>query len=144
MGLTLDTTFVRKELARQKLLIEKALVYRLSYFIDQLVNHAKNTGSYTDRTSNLRSSIGGVLLKDGVPVTYKGFDGKVEGINTGKQFLAEVIGKVPSGYVIVIVAGMEYATYVEDGYDFVVLRESELKMFSELPGIIEKIKLAAR
>jgi hypothetical protein len=48
-----------------------------------------------------------------------------------------------NGYVILLVAGMQYATYVEDHHNLNVLKQSELLMDRELPIIIEKLKLQA-
>jgi hypothetical protein len=38
------------------------------------------------------------------------------------------------------VAGMEYATYVENYHNLNVLKISELKMYRELPVMMEKLK----
>jgi hypothetical protein len=38
------------------------------------------------------------------------------------------------------VAGMEYATYVENYHNLNVLKKSELKMYRELPVMMEKLK----
>lgn len=130
-----------KYIIRQGNVIEKALIYQLEYLVAELENHAKENGEYNDQTANLRSSIGGVVLKDGRPVTYRGFTGTEEGKKTGMEFINSLIGKFQSGYVVLIVAGMEYATYVEDMYGLNVLKKTELQMKSEIDRIIKRLKV---
>ena len=72
--------------------------------------------SWDDHTERLRSSVGYVLMMDGVK-RHENFqtvgDGG-EGTATGREFAYEIAARYPSkGIVLVIVAGMEYASYVE-------------------------------
>lgn len=129
-------------LFKQSILIEKALIFRLESFVAELENHAKESAGYKDQTSNLKSSIGGAVLKDGNPITYKGFTGLSEGVSTGKEFLNSVISNFGKGYTIVLVAGMEYASPLENYLNYNVLKKTELKMQRELPGVMKKLKLA--
>ena len=110
-----------KFLKDYSLRIEKALIYRLEFMVAELQNHAKESADYNDQTSNLKGSIGGVVLKDGRPVTYRGFEGTSTGKQQGKDFISELISGVGSGYIVIMVAGMEYATYVEDYHNLNVL-----------------------
>ena len=121
---------------QQAIRIEKALIYALEYHVTQLQNHAKKEGTYNDITGNLRNSIGGVVLKNGKPVTYKG----IENSSSATIFIDSLIPRFPNGYVLLIVAGMEYATYVENRHNLNVLSKTELKMKAELPGILAKLK----
>lgn len=135
----------RKQLSRYLIdygnRVEKALIFNLEYLIAVLVNHAKETGDYEDQTANLRTSIGGVVLKNGVPVTFRGFQGGGKlGGGRGTEFINSLIANAGSGYVIIIVAGMEYATYVENMPGFNVLKKSELKMVKELPLLLKRLK----
>jgi hypothetical protein len=120
--------------------IESALIYNLEYMVAELENHAKLNAEYTDRTSNLKSSIGGVILKNGRPVSYVGFTGTKEGNSEGNTFLDEIIAANKNGYVLILVAGMGYATYVEDIYGLNVLKKSELKMRTALPQMLRDLK----
>ena len=121
--------------------IEEALIYQLEYLIAELENHAKLSADYTDQTSNLKSSIGGVVLKDGRPITYRGFSGSgKEGGKTGLEYINQLINDNKNGYVLLVVAGMEYATYVENYHELNVLKKSELKMQREIPKILTKLK----
>jgi len=120
--------------------VEAALIRELEILVAQLQNHAKLSAGYKDQTANLKSSIGGVVLKDGKPVTYKGFTGKQEGTSTGLGFINSLIGDFSTGYVIILVAGMEYATYVENYHGLNVLKKTELKMRSDLTKMLNKLK----
>ena len=123
--------------------IEKVLIREMEILVAELQNHAKESAGYADQTANLKSSIGGVVLKDGQPVQYTGF-GNEDGGTSGKQFLNEVIQQFNKGYVIVLVAGMEYATYVENNYGLNVLKKTELKLQREIPVMLSKLKLKIR
>jgi hypothetical protein len=132
---------ISKYLKQQVLLIEKELIYRLEYLVADLQNHAKTSAEYIDQTSNLKGSIGGCVLKDGKPISYKGFNGGGElGSKTGLEYLNSLISEQGSGYVILVVAGMNYASYVENYHNKNVLKKSELKMNRDLPEVFEKIK----
>jgi len=120
--------------------VEKALLYNLQYLVIQLENHAKESAGYQDRTGNLKSSIGGVVLKNGRPVSYVGFTNTGKGSSTGKTYLDQISQKYTSGYVLIIVAGMEYATYVENLHGLNVLQKSKLRMERELPLLLERLK----
>ena len=132
---------VSKYILTYHLRIEKALIYALGALIAELENHAKLNAGYKDRTSNLKGSIGGVLLKDGEVVKWSGFDQYgSKGNQDGKDFINTLIGENSKGYVIIIVAGMEYATYVENYHGLNVLKQTELKMRRELPKLLEGMK----
>lgn len=120
--------------------IEKALIYQLEYLVQELTNHAKEEGEYNDITSNLRSSIGGVLLKNGKPIQYKGFVGSGEGTSNGRSFINTLMSQYGTGYVIILVAGMEYAAYVEGVVHKNVLARSELKMYNDMPTLMNNLK----
>ena len=137
---------LKNELVLKQLTYEKQLTYLLEAAVAELVNHAKLGAEYQDQTSNLKSSIGGIVLRNGVPVTYRGFqneevgtDGE-SGVKTGLEFATEVSKNIGTGYGIVIVAGMEYATYVEDVHGLNVLGKTGLKAYEELPKLLAQLK----
>ena len=86
---------------------------------ERCITEARDNGSYTDRTGNLRNSVGYMVLLDGV-VQSQG------NINKHNQEQIEKINvKYPKGLVLIVVAGMNYAAYVEaKGYN--VLSSAEL------------------
>jgi hypothetical protein len=95
--------------------IEAALLMRIKMAGELFITYAREKGSYTDHTGNLRSSIGYAILKDG-HVIFESFPGLTsEGVSAGKKAIAEAIGKYSGhkGFALIGVAGMEYGIFVE-------------------------------
>jgi hypothetical protein len=96
--------------------IKASIVKRLIAIGDICVSDARANGNYTDRTGNLRSSVGYVVAKDGKVVASSDFDsigGATIGPRAGRS-LAESVASQTRGLVLVLVAGMNYAQYVAD------------------------------
>jgi gamma-glutamylcysteine synthetase len=132
---------IQKLVMRQAERMCKAVLSRLQRIGEQFIADARNDGSYMDQTGNLRSSIGYVILENGVQIELAGFDtvkeGK-EGAARGKALVEEIAGKYPVGYVLIVVAGMEYAAAVEaKGYD--VLTMSSIKAGTDLKKAMQKL-----
>ena len=108
---------------------------------EKCVNEARNFGSYTDRTGNLRSSVGYGVFKDGQPVRYSDFQQVAKGTEggiEGRALLDRIAGTYPHGYALIVVAGMNYAVYVEaKGYN--VLSSAQLLAERELPRMINDL-----
>lgn len=126
--------------------VEEAIKFTLKTVVGgKAVTHAKSYGSFTDRTGNLRSSIGYVLAKDGEIIDVGGFEAvsgpegnNGEGINEGKRYAEELGKSSGAGYALIIVAGMDYAEYVEaKGYN--VLTETESYLESQINEVIDRI-----
>ena len=108
--------------------MEQHIIRMLCYVGEQCINDGRLRGSYTDRTGNLRSSIGYVVVKDGQiiqltmnPVTLNGKDGT----SNGEAYLRSLVGEYTNGIALIVVAGMKYAAYVEArGYN--VISSAEL------------------
>lgn len=132
----------------QSKVIEKALIYRLEYLVMQLQNHAKENAGYKDQTANLKSSIGGVVVKDGKAISYKGFVKESvsigleggSGTGTGMSFINTLLGQISNGYGIIVVAGMEYASYVENHHNLNVLKKTELIMPTKMTEAMNRLK----
>lgn len=129
--------------------VERAEIEALEKLGEECVTHAREIPAevgFTDRTGNLRSSMGYVIFKNGVAIrsNYVQVLEGSEGVKAGQQ-LAEQVGSGTRGIVLVVTAGMNYATYVEaKGRD--VLASAELLAQRKLPKIlsdfIEDIKLS--
>lgn len=126
---------VRQQLER----MDRAVLMALQRAGEGFIADARSVDTYTDQTGNLRSSIGYVILKNGEPV-YSAFPGgKQEGKNQGKEVVADIAQSYSKGYVLIVVAGMDYAAAVESkGYD--VLTGSAPKAEAMLKKAIERIK----
>lgn len=97
------------------------LTRQLYYIGEAALKAAREKGSYTDRTGNLRNSTGYVVAIGGRIVTVGGFD-KAQGL----PFAKELALSTAADGVLVVCAGMKYATYVSArGYD--VLDSAELE-----------------
>lgn len=94
-------------------------IYRLlQHAGEEFVKMARKKGNYQDRTGNLRSSIGYVIVKDGDILTenYELSEEGSErhpGMREAKRLVSELIPIYNKGWVLIGVAAMPYAKYVE-------------------------------
>ena len=85
---------------------------------EEFVKIARKKGNYQNHTGNLRSSIGYVIIKDGDILTEnyeqstEGTD-KQTGMREAKRLISELASVYSDGWVLVGVAAMPYAVYVE-------------------------------
>lgn len=107
----------------------KALIDAFVYVGLECVREARLNRRYTDQTGNLRSSVGFCVLRDGTVIKKSGFEAvkstATVGSAAGKKFLKELIAENSKGIVLIVVAGMSYAKYVE-AMGLNVLDSSEL------------------
>lgn len=126
--------------------LTEALVYNLCAIGEQVLIAARSTNSYKDQTGNLRSSVGYIVAIDGEVVRMSDFDpsdrgtDKTTGQNTGKAYAQKLIEQYPKGIVLLVVAGMNYASYVSaKGLD--VLDSSELLAERLIPKMLKQLGL---
>lgn len=108
--------------------VRTALIKALSDIGEKCVSDARLNGSYTDRTGNLRGSVGYVVADGGSVVassTFASVLGATEGPQTGYALAESVAKQHVEGLVLVLVAGMAYAEYVADK-GFNVLDSAEI------------------
>lgn len=126
--------------------LEKAIEFRFINVVGpKTVSNAREISTFLNQTGNLRSSMGFVLAKNGEIISSGGFEavaGKdnigTEGVRKGKQYAEELARSSGKGYVLIVVAGMDYAGYVEaKGYD--VLTQSGTFLESEVRKMINDI-----
>lgn len=119
----------------------KATIYNLQFIGERCLNAARDTNSYKDRTGNLRSSLGYVIVCDGKIVYQSDFEVVLQGktgAKSGIQYAKEVARQFPEGIVLIVVAGMNYASYVSDkGYD--VIDSAELLADRLVPQILKQL-----
>lgn len=123
---------LREEVEKQR----RVLVRTMLYCAEEITNAARTTNSYSDRTGNLRSSIGCIVVVDGRILQEYGFEQVKEGaqgVVDGKEFAYSLAKQYPKGVAIIAVAGKEYASYVADkGYDVLDSAEELAKKVIEL------------
>lgn len=139
---------LKAKMREAKVRVDQAIFRRLSKIGEELVNHARSIPAdvgYTDRTGNLRSSTGYIVAKDGEVVTavFKQVKGRrtrnAEGTNAGLNHALSVMTKFPGGWVLIMVAGMDYALTVESrGRD--VLSGTEIIANKKIPIEVGKLK----
>lgn len=118
------------------------LVKNMCYIGETCIKIARETGDYNDITGNLRSSIGYIVLSNGIvrqygaPVQKSGKigDGSA-GVAAGNALLTKLKAEYPYGVVLVLCAGMEYAAFAENVRGKHVLIDAEL----EAQRLIDKL-----
>lgn len=126
--------------------IDMLTIRALSSLGEQCVTVARDRTpelSWIDHTGNLRSSIGYIITHKGNIIQYSDFQQVKqgsEGVKTGRNFAEEIAKQFSSEYVLVVVAGMNYAEYVEAMDNKDVLATPELVAKKELPKMIKKLK----
>lgn len=151
---------IREMLTERLKRIDTAILTRMQYIGESFVKNAREKAEFTDRTGNLRNSIGYIILKNGTQM-YENFRrtanvqveiksgrnrgqkrntrGGKRGVEAAKDVATAAAAKFQNGYVLIVVAGMEYAAYVEaKGYD-VLTASSEIAK-RDLNNAIASIK----
>ncbi len=107
------------------------------------VNEARSTikeKDWTDRTGNLRSSVGYIICEDGKPLYESKFESvlptAVDGPDAGRLY-ARGLAADTTGLALVVVAGMSYAKYVA-GRGYNVLSSSQQLAAKLIPELFEK------
>jgi hypothetical protein len=132
---------VRKALLARKQRLEEATLLRLQRVGETFITNARSNDTYRDRTGNLRSSIGYVILKDGVQIGGALPGSKAEGVEKAEAMIRRLTQTDQiKGFILLVVAGMDYAAAVEaKGFD--VLTVSGLQAASDLKKALEKLKV---
>ena len=171
---------IQKMVAERVGRIEQVIFRNLQKIGEDFITHARNNDTYKDRTGNLRSSTGYVILHNGEQVFGSTFDqvigpesqsslklkrktglqedtsGNIQandaglqvdsaapvpeksGSETGRTLIEELKKKFPRGFVLIGVAGMDYAASVEaKGYD--VITASSTEAAASLKTAMERI-----
>ncbi len=85
---------------------------------EMFVKYARESGRYIDHTGNLRSSIGYVIVNNG-SIAYRDFQKQNvgtegnEGVQKAQRLARELANTHSKGLILIGLAGMEYAVYVE-------------------------------
>ena len=102
---------VRAQIDKAKVGFEESLLDEFRRTGEQFIADARSIRTYQDQTGNLRASIGYALFKDGhlLESSFPGGDAT----GSGSLLASEVARSYPKGVLLVVVAGMFYAQYVE-------------------------------
>jgi hypothetical protein len=122
----------------------QTMLYACKEACVKMVDRAKQTSTYQDHTEALRSSIGYVLYHNGAEVasSFESTGGEKgnEGVQKGLAYARSIAEKQGSqGIIAVVVAGMDYALYMESkGQD--VLSGSTRSFADDWKEGMEKVK----
>lgn len=120
----------------------------LSYLGELCYIKAKTTRGYMDRTGNLVNSVGyvvvdyGKIVESKFEVELRGKDFIADGVkgeDIGKAYAETLAEAHKSGFALIVVAGMEYASYVEDIHHRDVLNPAKAYAEAEIDNIVLNI-----
>ena len=148
MGISLTTKLdeIHNALMNKALECDAWVIRKLAELGEQCVNRIRDRGgdaSWYDRSGNLRSSVGYVIAHNGSIIRYSEFNQVKqgsEGVKVGKELAEELVRMYTSPYVLIVVAGMNYAEKVESMDNKDVLASTELWAIDQVPKMLEKLK----
>lgn len=148
MGIRMTTELseVHDMLMRETERVERLTIRSLSKLGEQCVTKIRDRAgdkSWYDQTGNLRSSVGYVVAHNKNIIQYSTFNQVKqgsEGVKTGKDLAKELAKRYSNNYVLIVVAGMNYAEFVEAMDNKDVLASTELWAREQVPLMLEKLK----
>lgn len=123
--------------------VENAMTEAFAYAGEYAVAGIRmgNMSQWNDQTGNLRSSVGYSVVRKGQVVIESGFDTVMrgsDGSETGKLVCEQLAREYASHpYALIIVAGMDYAVYVEAIENKVVLAGGQLWLEGNIGKILQ-------
>lgn len=144
--MTTKLSEVHDMLMREAERVERLTIRALSELGEECVNRVRDRSgdeSWYDHTGNLRSSVGYVIAHNKNIIQYSTFNQVKqgsEGVKTGKDLAKELAKRYSNNYVLIVVAGMNYAEFVEAMDNKDVLASTELWAREQVPLMLEKLK----
>ena len=144
--MTTKLSEVHDMLMREAERVERLTIRALSKLGEQCVTKIRDRAgdkSWYDQTGNLRSSVGYVIAHNKNIIQYSTFNQVnqgSEGVKTGKDLAKELAKRYSNNYVLIVVAGMNYAEFVEAMDNKDVLASTELWAIEQVPLMLEKLK----
>ena len=141
MGIRMTTKLseVHDMLMREAERVERLTIRALSKLGEQCVTKIRDRAgdkSWYDQTGNLRSSVGYVIAHNKNIIQYSTFNQ----VKQGKDLAKELAKRYSNNYVLIVVAGMNYAEFVEAMDNKDVLASTELWAREQVPLMLEKLK----
>ncbi len=126
-------------------IIKEEIIRAFSYLGEQCVRRVRDRSgeeSWFDQTGNLRSSIGYAVYENGnieVESSFSQVGKGSEGTSQGRKVVIELAREYANNhFTLVILAGMEYAEYVEAMQGKNVLASTELWARGEVDHYLQK------
>lgn len=113
------TTDINELFTQVAKIIDREVTLELQYLGEECNNKIRNRSSedsWIDQTGNLRSSIGYSVLRQGEKKAQGGFTsilGAEIGGKLGRSYIKHIAELYADDYALIVVAGMDYAQYVE-------------------------------
>lgn len=112
-----DTSSIEDALRKKAEDDLNAIVYQLYAVGHDGVNYIRENHVYQDQSTNLTSSVGCAVVVDGAIVSVSDFEpvkpSGEEGSRMGRSYIESLAPQFPEGITLIMVAGMNYAAYVE-------------------------------
>ena len=128
---------LKQRLLEKKQAVDNVLSMELAELGEKAVTFSKNNKGYQDQTANLKNSISFAVFKDGklvdtvigkIPEPDKAKGGQTQVQSALEEYAAKPGVVAPTGYTVIVVAGMVYGKYVEDkGYNVLYLTKGFLR-----------------
>lgn len=121
------------------------IVRVLRFVGEKAVNEARASGTYQDRTANLRNSVGYVIIVNG-RIVDEDFSASATGkvpttenpVMYGRKLAHEIAAR-QTDIALIVVSGMKYGSYVEArGYN--VLTSAEQLANTQVPMLLKQLK----
>lgn len=144
--MTTKLSEVHDMLMRETERVERLTIRALSILGEQCVTKIRDRAgdkSWYNQTGNLRSSVGYVIAHNKNIIQYSTFNQVKqgsEGVKTGKDLAKKLAKRYSNNYVLIVVAGMNYAEFVEAMDKKDVLASTELWAREQVPLMLEKLK----
>jgi hypothetical protein len=150
----MDMREIRAMLEREAQKHIQRTIALLQYVGETVVNQIRTgqISNWIDRTGNLRSSIGYVITLDGQPIETGGFKivagpERIEkgaglvlnGASEGEEYARQLAMIYSKGIALIVVAGMEYASYVEKRDNKTVLAQGEIEAEKLVTDMIRQL-----
>lgn len=140
MGITKNFAddVIKNAVSAFKKRVDDATLFMLQSLGEALVKYARDSHNYTDRTGNLTNSIGYVVVHKS-QIVYSGISTNMPLAQKGALDTAMAMAnRLKDEWALIIVAGMNYAAYVEaKGYN--VILPAELRAKSDFPAAIQTL-----
>ncbi len=100
---------------------------------------------YNDQTGQLRSSVGYIIYRDG-KIRHENFElapygtDKAPGLKAGRERALSQL-RITEGWGVVMVAGMEYASWLESNHNRTVLSSATFKLEDDMEYILKNISV---
>ena len=129
--------YIAKQVQYFQQQVELAMKLLLQEFGEELVAFAKDTHTYTDRTGNLTNSISYAIVRKKEILYYNEVQ-REEANAAALKVAMKMAESLPDAYSLIVVAGMNYAAFVESrGYN--VILPAELKAKTDFPKAMQKL-----